>query len=139
MIVGSGIDIAEVDRIRRSLEKFGGRFQRHIYTADEISYCEHRRLRAAESYAARFAAKEAAAKALGTGIGRGVTWKEIEVRRQPGQAPFLVLAGRAAERAAELRVRHITLSLTHTAQLAMAVVNMEDAGSASAGRVRQGQ
>ena len=126
MIVGTGVDIAEVGRIRRSLERFGSRFKGHIYTADEIAYCESRKLRAAESFAARFAAKEAAAKALGTGIGWGVTWKEIEVRRAPGYAPKLFLTGRAAERAAELGVRHINLSLTHTADMAMAMVHMED-------------
>ncbi len=126
MIVGTGIDITEVDRIRNSLERFGRRFLGHIYTAQEIAYCEARRLRAAESFAARFAAKEAAAKALGTGIGRGVAWKEIEVRRLPGHAPTLSLSGRAAEQATILGVRHISLSLTHTAKLAMAMVHMED-------------
>lgn len=126
MIVGSGIDIAEVERIRRSIERFGKRFLNHIYTEQEIAYCESRRRRSAESFAARFAAKEAAAKALGTGIGRGVTWKELEVQREPGHAPRLVLSGRAAEQAARLEVRHISLSLTHTDQLAMAMVNMED-------------
>jgi holo-[acyl-carrier protein] synthase len=126
MIVGTGIDITEVDRIRRSLERFGSRFLGHIYTAQEIAYCQARRMRAAESFATRFAAKEAAAKALGTGIGRGVTWMEIEVRREPGHAPTISLTGRAAAQAALLGVQHISLSLTHTAQLAMALVNMED-------------
>jgi holo-[acyl-carrier protein] synthase len=126
MIVGTGIDITEVERIRHSLGRFGSRFLGHIYTAGEIAYCQARRLRAAESFAARFAAKEAAAKALGTGIGRGVTWKEIEVQRAPGHAPTLSLTGRAAAQAAQLGVRHIHLSLTHTAQLAMALVHMED-------------
>jgi holo-[acyl-carrier protein] synthase len=125
MLVGTGVDITEVDRIRRSLERFGRRFMGHIYTAQEIAYCEARRLRSAESFAARFAAKEAAAKALGTGIGRGVTWKEIEVRREPGHAPRLVLSGRAAEHASELGVQRIHLSITHTATLAMATVHME--------------
>ena len=126
MIVGTGIDIAEIERIRNSLDRFGDRFLRHIYTPGEIAYCEARKLRATESYAARFAAKEAAAKALGTGIGRGVMWKEIEVQRQPGHAPVLKLSGRAAEWAAHLGVRHISLSLTHTSQIAMAMVTMED-------------
>lgn len=126
MIVGSGIDIAEVGRIRKSLERFGDRFLHHIYTPGEIAYCQARKIRSAESYAARFAAKEAAAKALGTGIGRGVMWREIEVQRQQGHAPTLKLAGRAAEWASYLGVRNISLSLTHTAQIAMAVVTMED-------------
>ena len=126
MIVGSGIDITEVGRIRNSLERFGERFLHHIYTPGEIGYCQARKVRSAESFAARFAAKEAAAKALGTGIGRGVMWKEIEVLRQPGQAPTIQLSGRAAEWAAHLGVENISLSLTHTAQMAMAMVTMED-------------
>lgn len=126
MIVGTGIDITEIGRIRNSLERFGERFLQHIYTPGEIAYCQARKLRAAESYAARFAAKEAAAKALGTGIGRGVMWKEIEVLRQPGHAPTLRLSGRAAEWAVQLGVKHISLSLTHTSQIAMAMVSMED-------------
>jgi holo-[acyl-carrier protein] synthase len=126
MILGTGIDLIEVARIRRSLTRFGERFRAHVYTAGEVAYCEGRRIRAEESYAARFAAKEAAAKALGTGIGKGVAWREIEVRREPGHAPTVALSGRAAARAAQLGVRHITLSLTHTADYAMALVNMED-------------
>ena len=125
MILGSGVDLVEIRRIRRSLERFGDRFLRHIYTPVEVAYCQARRVTAAESFAARFAAKEAAAKALGTGIGHGVMWQEFEVQRQPGQAPRMVLSGRAAELASRRGVRHITLSLTHTAELAMAIVSME--------------
>ena len=126
LILGTGIDLIEIERIQKSLSRFGSRFKAHIFTAGERAYCEARRMRSAESYAARFAAKEAAAKALGTGIGRGVAWREIEVLRSPGEAPRLALSGRAAARARELGVRHTTLSLTHTAVYAMALVNMED-------------
>ena len=126
MIVGSGIDITEVGRIRNSIERFGDRFLHHIYTPGEINYCQARKVRSAESFAARFAAKEAAAKALGTGIGRGVTWREIEVQREQGHAPTLKLFGRAAEWASYLGVRSVSLSLTHTSQTAMAFVTMED-------------
>jgi holo-[acyl-carrier protein] synthase len=79
----------------------------------------------AESFAARFAAKEAGAKALGTGISRGVSWQEIEVRREPGQRPTLHWSGRAAERAAELGVVRTELSLTHSRAMAMALVVVE--------------
>ena len=72
------------------------------------------------------AAKEAAAKALGTGISRGVTWRELEVVRPPGQRPTLHLSGRAAAIAARLGVRHLALSLSHTRELALAVVVAED-------------
>ena len=125
MILGTGIDLIEVQRIRQSLTRFGDRFRGHVYTPGEVAYCDARKLRSNESYAARFAAKEAAAKALGTGIGKGVAWREIEVQRKPGEAPTVSLTGRAAERAERLGVRSITVSITHTADYAMAVVNME--------------
>ena len=122
MILGLGTDLVEVHRIERSLERFGDQFLARVYTPGEIAYCHARRKTSAESFAARFAAKEAGAKALGTGISRGVGWTEFEVIRYPGQAPQLALHGRAAEIAAHLGIGHITLSLTHTRGLAMAVV-----------------
>ena len=125
MIVGTGIDIAEVPRIQESIARFGDRFLRRIYTEGEIRYCDSKANRA-ERYAARFAAKEAGAKALGTGISRGVTWIEFQVARQPGGRPVLELRGRAALLARELGVKTISLSLTHTGNLAMATVMMED-------------
>ena len=124
-MIGLGADLIEVARIERSLERFGEQFLARVYTAGEIGYCKARRKSSAESFAARFAAKEAGAKALGTGISRGVSWLEIEVTRQPGQAPQLVLHGRAAEIAAALRIGRFSLSLTHTRGLAMAVVVAE--------------
>ncbi len=126
MVLGLGTDIAEVPRIQASLDRFGEQFLNRVYTAGEIAYCQARKKTAAQSFAARFAAKEAAAKALGTGISRGVTWREFEVTRQPGQAPRIVLHGRAAELAAARGIRHLTLSLTHTHAIAMAVVIAED-------------
>jgi holo-[acyl-carrier protein] synthase len=124
MLVGTGIDLVEVPRIAHSIERFGDRFLDRIFTEAEIAYCRPRAA-AAESFAARFAAKEAAAKALGTGIQHGVTWKELEVRRLPGQRPTLHLSGRAHAIATSLGVTHIALSLTHTAGLAMATVHLE--------------
>ena len=88
MIVGSGIDLVEIDRIQHSVERYGARFLNKVYTAAEQAYCLRKR-NSAESLAARFAAKEAGAKALGTGMSRGVTWLEIEVVRQPGGRPTL--------------------------------------------------
>ncbi len=126
MVAGLGTDITEIERIEKSVARFGQRFLHRVFTASEIAYCQ-RKKSSAESLAARFAAKEAGAKALGTGISRGVSWQEIEVRREPGQRPTLHLSGRAAERAAQLGVSHISLSLTHSRDLAMAVVIMETA------------
>jgi holo-[acyl-carrier protein] synthase len=125
MIVGSGIDITEVGRIQKVLERYGPRFLDRVYTAAEQAYCLARR-NGAESLAARFAAKEAAAKALGTGISFGVTWPEIEVIRDSRGKPGLRFHGRAGELAARLGVVNVALSLTHTDRLAMASVVLED-------------
>jgi holo-[acyl-carrier protein] synthase len=127
MIVGSGIDVVEIERIQRSVDRFGSRFLNRVYTPAEQAYCTRKR-NAAESLAARFAAKEAGAKALGTGISRGVNWLEIEVTREPGGRPELRFHGRAAERAARMRVTHAALSLTHTRDLAVASVVLESSG-----------
>jgi holo-[acyl-carrier protein] synthase len=123
-IVGTGVDLAEVDRIEQSLKTFGARFQERIFTPGEIAYCERFRNRA-ERYAARFAAKEAGMKALGTGWRRGIRWVDLEVVRQPGGRPTLVFSGEAAKIAERLGVRHVALSLTHTAQQALAQVILE--------------
>lgn len=125
MIVGSGIDLVEVQRIQQSLERYGQRFLNRVFTAAEQAYCMRKR-NAAESLAARFAAKEAAAKALGTGISRGVHWLEIEVVREPGGRPNVRFHGRAAEIATQLGVARAALSLTHTGTLSMANVLLEN-------------
>jgi len=124
MLVGTGIDMIEIARIAQSIERYGDRFLTRIFTPGEIAYCQ-RKKNSAESFAARFAAKEAGAKALGTGIQYGVTWKELEVRRQPGHRPNLYFSGRAKEIAAKLGVRNISLSLTHSTTTAMASVHLE--------------
>ena len=125
MIVGSGIDLVEIDRIQRSLDRFGARFLNRVYTSTEQAYCLRKR-NAAESLAARFAAKEAGAKALGTGMSHGVTWLEIEVVREPGGRPALRFHGRAAQMARSLNVRRAALSLSHSGNLAVASVALED-------------
>jgi len=125
MIVGTGIDIAEVPRIRHSIERFGDRFLQRIYTAGEIRYCESKANRE-ERYAARFAAKEAAMKALGTGWSHGVRWRDCEVTRLPGGRPTMTFHGKAGEIAAKLGVRHIALSISHTTEQAIAQVILED-------------
>jgi holo-[acyl-carrier protein] synthase len=125
MIVGSGIDLAEIGRIRQSIDRYGTRFLNRIYTAAEQAYCLRKR-NSAESFAARFAAKEAGAKALGTGISHGVSWLEIEVVREPSGKPTIKYHGRAAQIATRLGVAHAALSITHTADLAMASVVLEN-------------
>jgi holo-[acyl-carrier protein] synthase len=125
MILGTGVDIAEVHRIRESVERFGDRFLRRIFTDGEIGYCEKKATRF-ESYAARFAAKEAGMKALGTGWSHGIHWRDIEVVRPKGQRPTLKFHGEAAAIAAKLGTKNIALSLTHTSEQALAHVILEN-------------
>ena len=125
MIVGTGVDLAEVRRIRASIERFGVRFIERIYTPAEIAYVE-RKANRWERYAARFAAKEAGMKAIGTGWRHGVRWQDFEVANLPSGKPTLRLHGVAARVAEELGVRNVSLSLTHTAELGMAHVILED-------------
>ena len=124
MIVGTGIDIAEVPRIAESIQRFGDRFLKRIYTEGEIRYCDSKANRA-QRYAARFAAKEASMKALGTGWSRGVRWRDIEVYRQPGSRPTIRFHGKAAEFAARLNAKNVSLSLSHTEEQAIASVILE--------------
>ena len=125
MIVGTGIDLAEVDRIRHAIERYGPRFIQRIYTGGEIAYVE-RKANRFERYAARFAAKEAGMKAIGTGWKGGVRWQDFEVANLPSGKPTLKLHGVAAEIALKLGVRNVALSITHTAQQGMAFVILED-------------
>jgi holo-[acyl-carrier protein] synthase len=124
MILGIGTDLMEIARIQQSIARFGDRFLQRIFTPGEIRYCSQKK-NAAESFAARFAAKEAGAKALGTGISYGISWLELEVTREPSGKPSLQLSGRAAARAQALGVTRISLSLTHSRDMALAVVVME--------------
>jgi len=124
MIVGTGIDIAEVPRIQQAIERYGQRFLERIFTAGEMRYCDSKANRM-ERYAARFAAKEAAMKALGTGWNHGVRWRDCEVVRAPGGRPTLSFHGRAGEFAARLGVKNAALSISHTAEQAIAQVILE--------------
>ena len=125
MIVGTGVDLAEVARIRKSIERFGDKFIERIYTPAEIAYVE-RKANKFERYAARFAAKEAGMKAIGTGWRRGVRWQDFEVVNLPSGKPTLLLHGVAARFAEKLGVKNIALSITHTAELGMAHVILEN-------------
>ena len=124
MIVGTGVDVAEVARIRAAIERFGNRFLNRVFTPEELRYCTSKS-NAAERLAARFAAKEAGMKAVGTGWRHGVTWQDLEVVRLPGGKPTLRLSGKVAEFAARLGCRQAHLSITHTAEQAMAFVILE--------------
>jgi holo-[acyl-carrier protein] synthase len=125
MIVGTGIDIVEVPRIAQSIERFGERFLKRIFTAAEIRYCQAKANRV-ERFAARFAAKEAGMKAIGTGMRGGVSWQDFEVGREPGGRPTMLLRGKAAQVASALGMRRAHLSVSHTAEHAVAYVILED-------------
>jgi holo-[acyl-carrier protein] synthase len=125
MIIGTGVDLAEVTRIRASFERFGERFGNRVFTPAEIAYVE-RKANRFERYAARFAAKEAGMKAIGTGWKHGVRWHDFEVSNLPSGKPTLRFHGVAAQIAERLKVRNVSLSMTHTAEMAMAQVILED-------------
>ena len=124
MILGVGIDIAEVDRIRVAIDRHGQRFLDRVYTPGEIAYVE-RKANRFERYAGRFAAKEAGMKAIGTGWKRGVRWRDFEVANLPSGKPTLRLHGEAARVAESLGVKAVSLSITHTAALGLAHVILE--------------
>ncbi len=119
MIVGLGIDIAEIDRLEAAIRRHGEPFLNRVFTPAEIAYCERHRNRY-ERYAGRFAAKEAAMKALGTGWRGGVRWLDIEVVRLASGKPTLQLRGHVARLADQLQVKNISLTITHSGNIALA-------------------
>ena len=125
MILGIGTDLAEVARIRQSIDRFGERFVNRIYTERERSYAATK-ANSVERFAARFAAKEAGMKAIGTGWNFGVTWQDFEVVNERSGRPALRLSGVAREVAERLGVKRTSISLTHTREVALAVVILED-------------
>jgi holo-[acyl-carrier protein] synthase len=119
-IIGLGLDATEIDRIAATIERYGDRFLRRIFTDGEIAYCARRRVPAIH-FAGRFAAKEAGMKALGTGHSQNVLWRDVEVIRHGGP-PQLQFHGGAARRFAAMDARSSLLSITHTETLAFAQV-----------------
>jgi len=117
---GLGLDAIEIDRVAATLARYGERFERRLFTDEEIAYCRRRR-EPAVHFAGRFAAKEAGMKALGTGRSRGVLWRDVEVVRGGGP-PRLVFHGGAARRFAELGGQSALVTITHSRTLAMAQV-----------------
>lgn len=140
-IVGIGLDVAHVGRLKRALERPGSgeRLRERVFTAAERAYCEQRQRSRYESYAARFAAKEAAMKALGVGWAKGVRFRDIEVVPADGAPPQLRLRGRARAIAAALGVQRLFLTLSHAADYAVAQVVAEGSPEqAHSSRARRG-
>jgi len=129
MIISTGVDLAEVERIQAALEdpRIGRRFRDRVFTEKEIAYCEKKKLRGRyESYAGRFAAKEAVMKALGRGWGAKVRWLDIEGARARSGKPDIVLHDKTAKLAEELGIRRWALSITHTKDHGLAFVIAQD-------------
>ena len=118
---GVGVDLVKIPRMRDVISRWDERFLRRVFTEQEIAYCQ-RRHDPIPHLAARFAAKEAVMKALGTGLRMGVTWREVEVRRERGEAPTMVLTGRTAAIAQAKGASRILVSLTHDGDYAFAQV-----------------
>jgi len=125
-VLSVGVDIVEIPRVARAIERFGERFMRRIYTADEVRYAAGR----VPELAARFAAKEAISKALGTGL-VGIAWSEMEVLADPRGKPYVRLYGHAAARACELGLADWAVSLSHTDGYAVALVVASTEGAAN--------
>jgi len=124
MILGIGIDLIEVARVKSSLEKFGERFVNRILLPDEIAYCQSHK-EPAPFVAARFAAKEAISKAFGTGIGTQLGWHDMEVRKHGSGEPFVVLHGGGLKLLASRGGKYVLISLSHTAHHATAMAILE--------------
>jgi holo-[acyl-carrier protein] synthase len=124
MIVSIGIDIVEVGRLERAVDRHGSRFLEKVYTPAEIAYCNAKAARFVH-FAGRFAAKEAAMKALGTGWGQGVAWREVEILPSASGPPQLVLHGIARARFGEIGATRAHLSISHTHANAVAHVVFE--------------
>ncbi len=116
---GIGIDLVQISRMREVISRWEERFVRRVFTDGEIAYCRARR-DPVPHFAARFAAKEAGLKALGTGLRLGIHWRELEVVRERGQAPTLVLSGRSYEIGRSRGGTRMLLALTHDGDYAMA-------------------
>lgn len=122
MIIGVGIDIAELGRISRSYTRFGMKFCSKILTPNELGLFP---ANAIPFLASRFAAKEAAVKALGTGFSGGITFQDMEIRSDPLGKPLIFFYNLALQRCLDLQVRHAHLSLSHSRENAVAVVILE--------------
>jgi len=123
MILGTGIDIIEVARVKASCERFGDRFLQRVLVAEEIAYCQSHK-NPAPFVAARFAGKEAISKAFGTGIGKQLGWRDMEIRRKESGEPYVVLHEKGQKLLKErgARIVHITLSHTESYAAAMAIL-----------------
>jgi len=123
-ILGIGVDMVEVERIQHSLDRFGERFMKRVFTEGEIAYCQSMKF-PARHFAARFAAKEAVSKAFGTGIGKAMGWRDIDVHKKETGEPFLILYDGADQLARDRCMKSSRISLSHTDHHAVAMIVIE--------------
>jgi holo-[acyl-carrier protein] synthase len=123
-IIGIGIDLVDCARIENSIERFGDRFLKRVFTDGEIAYSRSMKF-PARHFAARFAAKEALSKAFGTGIGKSMGWRDLDVQKKESGEPFVVLSGGAEKMANQRGVTRVWISLSHTEQIGMATIVLE--------------
>src|SRR5438309_10880145 len=123
-VLGIGVDMVQVERIQHSLDRFGERFMKRVFTEGEIAYCISMKF-PARHFAARFAAKEAVSKAFGTGIGKAMGWRDIDVHRRASGQPFVILEGGAKQLAADRGIANVWITLTHSDQHAIAMIVLE--------------
>jgi len=129
---GIGIDLVPISRMRQVMERWQERFVTRVFTPSEIAYCRSRK-DPAPHFAARFAAKEAGLKALGTGLRLGMSWRDLEVRRDRGGPPVLVLRGRSREIARARGADRMLLALSHDGDYAIAQAMLVDDGGPADG------
>ena len=119
MIFGTGLDIIEIDRIKKSLAKYSSRFENKVFTDGEINYCQSQ-ADPGKHFAARFAVKEAVSKSLGTGITHEVGFKDIEVVNQTSGKPIVKMGGRGKILFEKLDLKFIHISISHDRHYAIA-------------------
>ncbi len=125
MIIGTGIDIVNIDRIERLMTRWGSVFLNRVFTETEIVWCQ-RKARPPECFATRFAAKEAFLKAIGWGLRNGIQWTDIEVRNNPLGKPFFSFHRKAKEVCETRGIQNIFLTLSHDRPYAVAHVLLEE-------------
>jgi holo-[acyl-carrier protein] synthase len=123
-VLGIGVDVVECSRIQHSIDRFGDRFLRRVFTEGEVAYSMSMKF-PARHLAARFAAKEAVSKAFGTGIGKAMGWRDIDVQKKPSGEPFLVFSGPADDLARNRGVANALITLSHTDHLAIACIVLQ--------------
>jgi holo-[acyl-carrier protein] synthase len=120
-----GVDIIEINRLRKAFETSGDIFRDKVFTKDEVIYCEGKKAVKFNSYAARFAAKEAVSKAFGTGISEGIGWTDIEILNDIKGKPHVNLFGAAKQKLNEIGAINVSLSISHCENYAVAYATIE--------------